>query len=51
MPPRLAAMFCMIKVKIMYLRLPVEDSTRKPRGRKVRSAMSFAISIEPRKVM
>ena len=44
-------MFCMTKVKAIYFCWPDTVRTRYPRGRKVSSAMSFAISIEPRKVM
>ena len=50
-PPRLAAIFCMIKVNAMYFPLPVVDRTNSPRGRNVKSAMSFAISMEPMNVM
>ena len=50
-PPRLAAMFCIIKVNAMYFFLPVEDKTKYPSGRKVKSAMSLAINIEPIKVI
>ena len=49
-PPRFAAMFCIIKVNAMYLCLPVLERTKYPSGRKVRSAISFAMSIEPIKV-
>ena len=50
-PPRFAAIFCIIKVNAIYFSLPVVVSTRKPRGRKVSRAISFAISIEPIKVI
>ena len=50
-PPRFAAMFCMIKVKAIYFCLPVELSTKNPRGRKVNRAMSLAMSMEPIKVI
>ena len=51
MPPRLAAIFCMMKVNAMYFSFPVDVSTRYPSGRNVSSAMSFAISMEPINVM
>ena len=35
----------------MYFCLPVELSTRYPKGKKVKSAISLAISMEPIKVM
>ena len=50
-PPRFAAMFCIMKVNAIYFRFPVDSRTKKPSGRNVRSAISFAISIEPIKVM
>ena len=51
MPPRFAAMFCITNVNAMYFCLPVVVSTKYPSGRKVRSAISLAISIEPIKVI
>ena len=50
-PPKFAAMFCIINVNAMYFFLPVEESTKYPSGKKVNNAMSFAISIEPINVM
>ena len=49
-PPRFAAIFCMIKVNAMYFVFPVEERTKYPRGKKVKSAISLAMSIEPKKV-
>ena len=49
-PPKFAAMFCIIKVNAIYFCLPVVDKTRYPRGRNVSNAISFAINIEPIKV-
>ena len=51
MPPKFAAIFCMIKVNAMYFSFCVEDSTKSPSGRNVSSAISFAISIEPMNVI
>ena len=51
MPPRFAAMFCIMNVNGMYFSFPVVVSTRYPSGRNVRSAMSFAMSMEPMNVM
>ena len=36
-----------MKVNAIYFCLPVVVKTRKPSGKKVKSAISFAISIEP----
>ena len=46
-PPRFAAMFCIIKVKAIYFSFLVVVSTKYPSGKKVKSAMSLAMSIEP----
>ena len=48
MPPRFAAMFCMIKVRAVSFLLPQESSTKYPSGKKVMSAMSFAMTIDPK---
>ena len=40
-----------MKTYAIYLSFLVEDRTKYPSGRKVKSAMSLAISIEPIKVM
>ena len=48
MPPKLAAIFCMIKVKAVSFLFPHESSTKYPRGKKVMSAMSLAMIIEPK---
>ena len=50
-PPKLAAIFCIIKVNAIYLLFPVEVKTNRPNGRKVSSAISLAMSIEPIKVI
>ena len=50
-PPKLAAIFCIIKVNAIYFCLPVDESTKKPSGKKVSNAISLAISIEPKKVI
>ena len=49
-PPRFAAMFCIMKVNAIYFSFPVEVRTKYPSGKKVKSAISLAISIEPKKV-
>ena len=51
MPPRFAAMFCMMNVNAMYFSFFVVFSTKNPSGRNVSSAMSLAISIEPMNVI
>ena len=51
MPPRFAEIFCIMKRNAVYLVLPVCSTTIQPRGKKVRSAISFAINIDPIKVM
>ena len=51
MPPRFAAIFCIINVNAIYFCFPVLLSTRKPSGRNVSSAMSLAMSIEPMNVI
>ena len=48
MPPRFAAMFCMMNTKAVSFLFPHDSSTKNPRGRKVTSAMSFAMIIEPK---
>ena len=50
-PPRFAAMFCIIKVNAIYLFLPVVLRTYSPKGKNVSSAISLAMSIEPIKVI
>ena len=50
-PPRFAAMFCIMNVKHIYFSFFVLERTKYPRGRKVSSAISLAISIEPINVM
>ena len=44
-------MFCIIKVNAIYLVFFVVESTKYPRGKNVRSAMSLAMSMEPMKVI
>ena len=46
-PPRFAAIFCIINVNAIYFSFFVVVSTKYPSGRNVKSAISFAISIEP----
>ena len=50
-PPKFAAIFCIINVTAIYFSLCVAVRTKYPSGRKVSSAMSLAISIEPINVM
>ena len=50
-PPRFAAIFCIIKMGAINFSLPVAESERYPRGKKVKSAMSLARNIEPIKVI
>ena len=50
MPPKFAAIFCIIKVNAIYCFLFVDESTKYPSGKKVSSAMSLASSIEPKNV-
>ena len=51
MPPRLAAMFCKINTVATSSFLPAVEKTKYPRGRKVISAISLAMSMEPMKVI
>ena len=51
MPPKFAAIFCMINVNAIYFFFPAEESTKYPSGKKVKSAISLAMSIEPKKVI
>ena len=44
-------MFCMMKVKIIYFCCPEDLRTKYPSGKKVSSAISLAISIEPTNVI
>ena len=46
-PPRFAASVCIVKVKAIYFLFPVLSNVKKPRGRKVSRAISFAMIIEP----
>ena len=50
-PPKLAAIFCIINVNAIYRFLFAVDNTKYPSGRNVRRAMSLAINMEPMKVM
>lgn len=50
-PPRFAAIFCIIKVNVIYFCLPVDDNTKYPSGKNVKSAISLAINIDPKKVI
>ena len=50
-PPRFAAIVWSINTYAMYFFLPELSRTKYPSGRNVRSAMSFAMNIEPMKVM
>ena len=43
-PPKLEAMFCIMKVKARYSVLLIYFKTRYARGKNVRSAMSFALT-------
>ena len=50
-PPRLAEIFCNINRYAIYFSFLVTDKAKYPRGKKVISAISLAIIIEPKKVM
>ena len=50
-PPRFADIFCKTKRYAMYFCCFATESAKYPRGKKVISAISFAIIIEPMKVM
>ena len=49
-PPKFAAIFCIIKVNAICFFLPAASNTKYPNGKKVKSAISLAISILPIKV-
>lgn len=51
MPPKFADMFCKTKRYAIYFSFFVTERAKYPRGKKVISAISFAIIIEPIKVM
>ena len=50
-PPRFAAMFCIMNVNAIYFVFFVVVRTKYPSGKNVSSAISFAISIDPMNVM
>ena len=47
-PPKFAATFCITNTNAVYFVLPQEESTNQPSGKNVISAISFAITIEPK---